>query len=328
MKKTLAALGALAASFLCIAPAPSWAQGAASFPAKPIRLVVPYPAGGTTDIMARSIQAQLQEKIGQTVIVDNKPGASGVLAAREVAHAPADGYTLLFVNSGMVSVTPLVVPNAGFDGVKDFAPVALVSTAPLFVVTNAKVPATDLRSFIAYAKKQPQPLAYASAGVGSFGHLASELFAKTAGLKMTHIPYKGQAPTTNAVISGEVQVLITTASATMNEFIENGRLRLLGVTSGEPSSLAPNAPTVGTVLAGYKAETWFAVLAPANTPGTVVAKLNKAISESVRAEGIDKRFASFGLVAATATPEKLAEMVRDDVARWAPVVRENNISSN
>lgn len=319
-RKITAALAAL-----CLLPALTWAQ---AYPTKPIRLVIPYPAGGTTDIMARVLQGPLQAKLGQPVVIDNKPGAAGALAAREVAKAPADGYTLFFVNSGIVSVTPLVMKNAGFDGVRDFAPVALVSTAPLFLVTGASVPATDLRSFIEYAKKQPKPLTFASAGVGSFGHLASELFAKSAGLHMVHVPYKGQAPTTNATISGEVQMLMTTASATMNEFIANGRLKLLGVTSPEPSPLAPGAPAVAATLPGFKAETWFAILGPANMPADVVTKLNTSINEILQSKDVEQRFPAFGVVPATATPQRLGAMIQEEVTRWTPIIRENAISAD
>ncbi|MEF7612351.1 tripartite tricarboxylate transporter substrate binding protein [Aquincola sp. MAHUQ-54] len=320
MKKLLALLLAAA----CAAPATGWAQ---AYPSKMIRLVVPYPAGGTTDIMARVLQEPLQKALGQTVLVENKPGAAGALGAREVARAPADGHTLFFVNNGILSVTPQVVKSAGFDGVKDFAPVALVSTAPMFVVVNGSVPATDVRSYVEYVKKQPQPVAYASAGIGSFGHLTSELFARTAGLKMTHIPYKGQAATTNAVVSGEVGLLVTTASAAMNEFIASGRLHLLGVTSPEPSPLAPGVPTVGATLPGFTAESWFAILAPAGTPPQVVARLNAVINETLGHEDIQRRFLGFGVVATTATPRRLADMVAEDVARWAPVIRERAIST-
>lgn len=298
-----------------------------AYPSRMIRLVVPYPAGGTTDIMARALQEPLQKVFGQTLLVDNKPGAAGALGAKEVARAPADGYTLFFVNNGILSVTPQVMKSAGFDGVKDFAPVALVSTAPMFVVTSSAVPATDLRSFIDYAKKQPQPLTYASAGIGSFGHLTSELFARSAGLQMTHIPYKGQAATTNAIVSGEVSLLVTTASAAMNEFIASGRLRLLGVSSTEPSPLAPGAPTIGATLKGFKAESWFAILAPAGTPAAVITKLNTAINQVVEQEDLKRQFLGFGVIATTATPQRLGAMVAEDVARWTPVIREKAISA-
>ena len=165
--------------------------GAQGFPSKPIRIVVPYPAGGTTDLMARALQEPMQKTLVQTVIVDNKAGAAGAIGAREVARSAPDGHTLLFSNNGPSSTTPLLVKDAGYDGVKDFAPVSQVSSAPLFAMINASVPANDLRGFIDYARAQPNALEYASAGIGSLGHLASELFARSAGIKMVHIPYKG-----------------------------------------------------------------------------------------------------------------------------------------
>ncbi len=307
------------------APAALLAQG---FPGKPIRILVPYPAGGTTDLMARALQEPLQKSLGQPVLIENKPGASGIIAAREVARSTPDGHTLLFINSGIVAVTPYVVKDAGFDGIKDFAPVALVSVAPLMVVVNPAVPASDLRGFIEYVKQQPNPVEFASAGTGSLGHLASELFARTAGLKMTHIPYKGQAPTTNAIVAGEVKMLITTASAAMNGFIASGKLKLLGVTSPEASPLAPGAPPVASALPGYAAETWFGFIAAANTPVDVVGKLNDAINRSLETPEMQKRFAGFGVQARTATPKRVSEMIAEDVARWAPVIRDNNIRAD
>jgi len=315
----------LLVAIACAAPSALLAQ---AFPSKPVRIIVPYPAGGTTDLMARALQEPVQKILGQPLVIENKPGASGIIAAREVARSTADGHTLLFINSGIVAVTPYVVKDAGFDGVKDFAPVALVSTAPLMVVVNPAVPANDLKGFIEYVKQQPNPVEFASAGTGSFGHLASELFARSAGLKMTHIPYKGQAPTTNAIVAGEVKMLITTASAAMNGFIANGKLKLLGVTSPESSPLAPGAPPVASVLPGYAAETWFGFIAAANTPVEVVGKLNEAINRALDTPEMQKRFAGFGVLAKTATPKRVGEMIAEDVARWAPVIRDNNIRAD
>lgn len=221
---------------------------AQAYPSRSIQMLVPYPAGGTTDVMARGLQEPLQKALGHPVVIENKSGASGVLAAREVARAKPDGYSLLFINSGIVAVTPHVQKDAGFDGVKDFAPVALATMAPLFVIVPGNLPVTDLRSYIDYAKKQPAPLAFASAGVGSFGHLSSDLFLKATGLKMTHIPYRGQAPTTNAVLTGEVALLITSMSSAMKGFIDSGKLKLLAVTAAAPSAQSPGVPTVGSVL--------------------------------------------------------------------------------
>ena len=299
--------------------------GAQGFPSKPIHIVVPYPAGGTTDLMARALQEPMQKTLGQPVIVDNKPGAAGAIGAREVSRAPADGYTLLFSNNGPSSTTPLLVKDAGYDGIKDFAPVSLVSTAPLFVVVNASVPANDLKSFIDYARSQPNGLEYASAGIGSLGHLASELFARMAGIKMIHIPYKGQAPTSNAVMTGEVKVLITTSSSAMNGYITAGRLKLLGVSTAEPSPLAPGAPVVASVLPGYKVEIWFGLLAPAGTPADVVAKLNDAVGKALALPDLQQRFVNFGVIATAGTPKRLGDLIVDEVPRWTQIVREANI---
>ena len=245
-----------------------------------------------------------------------------------MARSAPDGHTLLFINSGIVAVTPFVVKDAGFDGVKDFAPVALVSTAPLLVVIHPAVPAVDLRGFIDYVKQQPNPVEFASAGTGSFGHLASELFARTAGLRMTHVPYKGQAPTTNAIVAGEVRMLITTASSAMNGFIANGKLKLIAVTSPETSPLAPGAPPVGSVLPGYAAETWFGFITAAGTPPDIVARLNDSINRALLAPEMQQRFAGFGVLAKTATPKRVGEMIAEDVARWSAVVRDNNIRAD
>jgi len=306
----------------CCAPN-AWAQ---PYPNKLIRIVIPYAAGGTTDAMARVMQEPLQKILGQAILVDNKPGASGVLAAREVLRAPADGYTLFFVNNGNLAVTPFVVKDANYDGAKDFSPVAMVSTAPMVVVVPAALPVADLRGLIEYAKKTP--LNYASAGAGSFGQLATELFANRAGIKLTHIPYKGQAPTTTAALAGEVQLLITTPSGAMNDFIAQKRLKLLAVTSAEASPLEPGTPPVASVLPGYLAESWFALVGPAGMPADVVAKLNDAVGKVLQLPEIQQRFAGFGVIPRIASPQKLAELTAAEIARWQPVIRDNNIRAD
>ncbi len=303
----------------------SAAAGAQPFPSKPVRIVVPYPAGGTTDLMARALQEPMAKTLGQPVIVDNKPGAAGAIGAREVARSAADGYTLLFSNNGPSSTTPLLVKDAGYDGLRDFAPVSLVSTAPLFVVVNASVPATDLKSFIDYARSQPNGLEYASAGIGSMGHLASELFARSAGIKMIHIPYKGQAPTSNAVMTGEVKVLITTSSSAMNSYISAGKLRLLGVSSAEPSPLAPGVPVISPVLPGYKVDIWFGLLAPAGTPADAIARLNDAVTKAVALPDLQQRFINFGVIATASSPKRLGDLIADEVPRWTQIVRDAGI---
>lgn len=297
------------------------------FPSRAIQMLVPYPAGGTTDVMARSLQEPMQKAFGQAVVIENKSGASGVLAAREVARAKPDGHSLLFINSGIVAVTPHVQKDAGYDGVKDFAPVALATVAPLFVIVPGNLPVTDLRGYIEYVKKQPGQLGFASAGVGSFGHLSSELFLKAAGLKMTHIPYRGQAPTTNAVLTGEVALLITSMSSSMKGFIDSGKLKLLAVTAPAPSPQTPGVPTVGSVLPGYVAETWFGWVTAAGTPPEAISRLNKEINAILATKDIQERFAALGQEVRTMTPVQLGALIAEDSARWGQVVRENNISA-
>ncbi len=308
----------------------AFAQAAAAqgFPSKPVRILVPYPAGGTTDLMARALQEPMQKTLGQPVIVDNKAGAGGAIGTREVARSAADGHTLVFSNNGPTSTVPILQKDAGYDSIRDFTPVSLVSTAPLFVVVNASVPATNVRQFVDWAKAQPNPVEYATAGIGSLGHLSSELFARAAGIRLTHIPYKGQAPTTNAVLTGEVRVLITTSSATMNSHIAAGKLKLLGVSSAEPSSLAPaGTPPVNQTLPGYVVDIWFGLLGPAGMPADVTAKLNDAVGKALALPDVQSRFTSFGVVATHSTPKRLADLIADEVPRWAQVVREAGIKA-
>lgn len=303
------------------------AARAQAYPSRTIQMLIPYPAGGTTDVMARALQEPLQKALGQTILVENKSGAAGVLAAREVARGKPDGHTLLFVNSGILAVTPQVQKDAGYDAVKDFAPVALATTAPLFVIVPASLPVNDLRGFMDYVKKQPAPLAYATAGVGSFGHLATELFLKSAGLKMTHVPYRGQAPTTNAVITGEVALLITSMSSTMRGFIDNGKLKMLAVTSATPSPLTPGVPAAASVLPGFAAETWFGFVTTAGTPPAIVQRMNTEINAILATRDMQDRMAGLGQQVQAMSPSQLGALIANDVARWGQVVRDTQIST-
>ncbi|MDP1961722.1 MAG: tripartite tricarboxylate transporter substrate binding protein, partial [Reyranella sp.] len=214
---------------LVLAALPAGAQ--AQYPDKPIRLVVPYAPGGTTDIMARTLQEPLSKVLGQPVIVDNKAGAAGAIGTKQVANAAPDGYTLVFGNNGPSAIVPLIQKDVGYDPIKDFAPVSLVSIAPLTLVVHPSVPASNVKELIAWAKTQPNGVEYATAGAGSFGHLATELFGKEAGIKLVHVPYKGQAPSTMAVLNGEVKMLLTTSSDTQDAAVKAGKLKLLAVST-------------------------------------------------------------------------------------------------
>ena len=314
---------------LCLAFAlgalPAAAQ--APYPDKPIRLVVPYAPGGTTDIMARTLQEPLSKVLGQPVIVDNKAGAAGAIGTKQVATAAPDGYTLVFGNNGPSAIVPLIQKDVGYDPIKDFAPVSLVSIAPLTLVVHPSVPANNVKELIAWAKTQPNGVEYATAGAGSFGHLATELFGKEAGLKLIHVPYKGQAPSTMAVLNGEVKMLLTTSSDMQDAAVKTGKLKLLAVSTAKPSPLMPGAPTIGQSLPGYEAVVWFGILAPAGTPAPVIAKLNAAIREVLANPELQQKFVGFGGVATASTPQEFAAMINAEVPKWKSVVETAKITT-
>jgi tripartite-type tricarboxylate transporter receptor subunit TctC len=296
------------------------------FPNKPITIVVPYPPGGTTDVLARVLQEPMQRFLKQPVIIENKAGASAVLGTKFVAKAPANGYTLLFPNNGLV-ISPQVSKDADYAPLKDFAPVSLVSLQPMILVVNPTVPAKSVKELIDYAKANPRKLDFATAGPASFGHLATELFSRRAGIEMTHIPYKGQAPTTQAILTGESKVLLSTSSSQMNAFIKDGKVRLLGVSSLQASPLAPGAAPIANTLPGFNPEVWFGLFAPAGTPRDVVAKLNEAIVKALALPEVKEKFETAGADATGSTPEQLGARITEEYATWTSVIREANIKS-
>ncbi|TWT11459.1 tripartite tricarboxylate transporter substrate binding protein [Reyranella sp. CPCC 100927] len=300
----------------CAVPSIALAQ----YPDRPVRLIVPYAPGGTTDIMARTLQEPLSKALGQPIIIDNKAGAAGAIGTGQVAHAAPDGYTLVFGNNGPSAIVPLIQTDVGYDPIKNFAPVSLVSLAPLVLVTHASVPAADVKELISFARTQAGGLEYATAGAGSLGHLATELFASAAGIKLVHVPYKGQAPATMAVVGGEVKVLLTTSSDTMAASVKGGKLKLLGVSSAQPSVLVPGAAPIGESLPGFEVNVWFGILAPAGTPAAVIARLNAAIREVVAQADIQQRFITYGCVATASTPAEFAAMIAAEVPKWRSIV--------
>lgn len=323
----LLAAGSMALPQAGIAQPAQPAQSAQSdFPTRPITIVVPYPPGGTTDVLARVLQEPMQRFLKQPVIIENKAGASAVLGTKFVAKAPANGYTLLFPNNGLV-ISPQVSKDADYAPLKDFAPVSLVSLQPMILVVNPSVPAKTVQELIDYAKANPGKLDFATAGPASFGHLATELFSRRAGIQMTHIPYKGQAPTTQAILTGESKLLLSTSSSQMNAFIKDGRVRLLGVSSLQASPLAPGAPPIANTLSGFNPEVWFGLFAPAGTPRDVVAKLNEAIVKALALPEVKEKFETAGAAATGSTPEQLGARITEEYATWTSVIREANIKS-
>ncbi|MFZ3117995.1 MAG: tripartite tricarboxylate transporter substrate-binding protein [Variovorax sp.] len=297
-----------------------------NFPSHPITIVVPYPAGGTSDGQLRMIQEKLAKLLGQLIVVENKPGASGAIAAQYVARAKPDGYTLLYPNGGVL-IAPLINEKAGYDALKDFKPVTLVTSVPMVLVASKAVPGNTLADFIAYARKEPKGIMYASAGTASFGHIASARFAQIAGIKVEHVPYKGEANTTLAVRSGEVQMLLTTPSAAMLGQVQQGHIKLLGVGTAEPSPLLPGTPPIGKTLPGFQSEIWFGLLAPADTPDAVVGRINAAVRTVMADESIRARLQPTGALPQTSTPAEFAKLMREESAQLRDVVTKYGIKA-
>lgn len=318
-------LPALVAGVLSLALA---SAQAASYPDRPIRLIVPYPPGGTTDVMARGLQEPLAAILGQPIVVENRAGAAGAIAAREVAKAAPDGYTLLFSNDGPGVIAPLVQKQPGYDARTSFTPITLIATQPMIMVVNAALPVTDLRSFVAYAKTQSRPLLYAHAGSGSSGHLTTELFSQTAGISLSAVPYKGSAVTTLGVMNGEVQVLITTSTPTMLDYIRTGKLKLMGMSTHSPQALPPGTPLISDVYPDFRQDNWFGVLGPAGLPPEIRDKLNAALRTAVATPELRRLFEAAGFIPMTGTPDELAQIIEVNTDLWKRVIAEAKITED
>ncbi|MFA5632282.1 MAG: tripartite tricarboxylate transporter substrate binding protein [Porticoccaceae bacterium] len=315
-------------AFAGLATLPANAQQEATFPSRPVTIVVPYPAGGTSDGQVRMFQEALSKSLGQPVVIENKPGASGAIAAQAVARAKPDGHVLLYPNNGVV-IAPLLNNKAGYDALADFKPVTMVTAVPMVLVANkTNVPATNLQDFLSYARQQPNGIMYASAGTASYGHLATARFAQMAGLKVEHIPYRGEAATTLAVRTGEVQMLMTTPSSAMLGQVQQGNLNMLGVATPNPSPVVPGVPTINTVVPGFSAEVWFGLLAPAGTPDDVIQKLNSAMVKIMSDESLKARLMPTGALPRTSTPAELAEIMKKETAQWRDIITQYNIKAD
>jgi tripartite-type tricarboxylate transporter receptor subunit TctC len=293
---------------------------AQSYPTKPITIIVPYPPGGPTDIVARLIGQKLGEKVGQQVIIDNRPGAGGNVGAALVARAAPDGYTLLLGTTAH-AINPSVFASLNYNIVKDFSPVVLLTSLPLVVVTNAAVPAKNIQELIALAKSKPNELAYASSGNGQSTHLAAELFKTMAGVSMTHVPYKGSAPALTDLAGGQVAVMFDTMLSAMPQ-VKGGRLHALAVTTATRSGAAPTLPTVAeSGVPGYEAVAWSGLLAPARTPADVVAKLNTEINAILSQPDVRKRLLHDGADPVGGSAEQFSTHLVKEVQKWAAVAK-------
>ncbi len=292
-----------------------------AIPARPIRLVVPFPPGGSTDILARALGQKLAEAWGQQVIVDNRPGAGGSIGAEAVAKAPHDGYTLLMAHIGTLAVNPALYPKLGYDPAKDFAPVSLVAIVPNVLVVHPSVPAKNVAELIEYARKNPGKLNYSSGGNGSAAHLAMEYFKLQTKTDIVHVPYKGTVPAVTDLIAGQVSLTMTGAPAVMPH-AQSGKLRALGVSSATRLDAFPQVPTIAeSGVPGFEATQWYGVVAPAGTPADIVAKLNAAIVQIMSSKEMKERLTTEGAIASVNSPEAFAAFIESERKRWAAVVK-------
>ncbi len=293
----------------------------AQYPNKPIKMVVPFPPGGTTDILARAVAADLQKALGQPVIVDNKAGAGGNIGSDYVAKSAPDGYTLLMGTVGTHAINVTLYPKMPYDAVKDFSPVSLVAGVPNVLVAAPNYPVNSVKDLIDAAKKSPDAVTFASSGNGTSIHLSGELFKQLAGVQMTHVPYKGSSAALPDVMSGQVNVMFDNAPSVMPQ-IKGGKLKAIAVTSSKRSPALPNVPTIGeSGVAGFEASSWFGVLAPAGTPKEIIDKLSQTVAKALQTPEMKDRLAGQGADAVGNTPEQFAAHIKAEIDKWAKVVK-------
>ena len=313
------------ALLLCVGISPIHAQ--TNFPEKPVRIVVPFPPGGGTDLVVRALAAGMATELGQSVIIENKSGAGTVIGTEFVAKSPPDGYTLL-VGTFAFAVNPSLLAKLPFDTNKAFAPVVLISRSPNILVVRTDSPYKSVQDVIRAAQANPGKLTYASQGNGTSAHLAAELFNALAKINITHIPYKGASPALTDIVGGQVDLMFAT-SAGATPLLESGRLRALAVTTPERSAAFPALPTmIEAGVAEYQATSWYGLYAPAGTPSAAIDRLNAAASKVAQAEAFKSRVASEGLVISTGTPKELDDFMRGEQARWARVIQAAGIKAN
>jgi tripartite-type tricarboxylate transporter receptor subunit TctC len=310
------AASALVAAFAAAA----WAQ---PYPSRPIRIVVPFPAGGTTDLIARAAGQKLTESLGQPVVVDNRPGAGGNIGAELVAKSPPDGYTLLMGTVGTHAINASLYPKMPYDHVRDFAPIILVAGVPNVLVVNPSLPVNSVQELIAYGKANPGKLNFASSGNGTSIHLSGELFKTMTGVQMAHIPYKGSSPALQDLAGGQVQLMFDNLPSAL-PLIKAGRLKALAVTSKTRAPALPDVPTVAeSGLPGFEASSWFGLLAPAGTPQPVIAKVNAEIARWLATPEAREKLTAQGANVVGGTPEDFARHIAAETAKWQKVVKES-----
>ena len=310
-----------AAALLSIATA---ALAQPTYPTKPIRLVVPFPPGGAVDIMARILSDKMTQRLGQPIIIDNRPGANGNIGMDIVAKAPPDGYNAVIATVGTWAASPFLY-KLPYDVVRDFAPIIQISSSPGVLVVHPSVPARNVKELVALAKANPGKLDYGSAGVGGFGHISAALFEQLTGTHMVHIPYKGAAPATQELMAGQIQILFNDAIPTMPH-MKSGRLRALAVTSIKRMQLLPELPTINEAgVKGYDNSSWMAMAVPAGTPKEIVTRLNTDLSTILKMPDVREKSAAVGAIIVGGTPEQFSAYLKSELAKFGRVVKQGNI---
>ena len=303
-------------------PAAVYAQ---TWPTKPVRMIIPFPPGGTTDILARVAAQKLSEALGQQVVPDNRAGAAGNIGTELVAKAPPDGYTLVTAPGSTLTIHPSLYAKLGFDPLKDFAPITILAAVPNLLVVHPSLPARNVKELIALAKAKPGQLNYASTGAGQSTHLSMELFKTMAGVKITHVPYKGSAPAVTDLLGGHVSLMFDNMPSALPH-VKAGKLRALAVSSLKRSPSAPEIPPVAeSGLPGFEVSVWFGVLAPAATPKPILERLNQVLVKALQAPDVRERLASQGAEPVGNTPEQFTQQMKRDLAKWAKVVKDADI---
>jgi len=314
------------AVFLPAALVASFAQAQAQYPARPVRLIIPYPPAGTTDYVGREVAHKLGESLGQQVVVDNRPGAGTLIGLSIGAKAAPDGYSITFGTSAGLAVNPALGVRMPFDPLRDFAPIGLMVYVPYLLVVNADLPVKNIKELIELAKSQPGKLNFASPGVGTPNHLGIELLNSMAGVKFVHVPYKGGAAAVTDLVSGRVQVFFS-GLPQVSAFIRTGRLRPIAVGTQKPTRVAPELAPIAEMLPGFDCNTWFGLLAPAKTPPAVIAKLNAEMNRALTDSAVVQRMLSQGVEATPGTPAAFRELIIAENRRWSKVIRNAGITA-
>jgi len=293
---------------------------AQTFPNRPLRMIVGFPPGGPTDLVARLAAQHLSEKLGQQVVTDNRPGAGGSVAGILMAKAAPDGHTLFTASNGEIAISPNLYKKMAYDPAKDLAPVSRIGSSQLVLLVHPAVAAQSVKELVALAKAKPGAINFASSGVGSTAQLSAELFKTLAGIDIVHVPYKGAGPALADLMGGQVQMLITGFSAALVH-IKSGKLRALGVTGAQRVKAMPDLPTIGETVPGYQMNSWYGLFAPAGTPLPIINRLQGEIAAMVKRQDMSDRFISLGLEADASTPQEFAVQIRDEIGKWAKVIK-------